>query len=992
MARPLAAIHTGGVATRVTSTRFVGRQPELTELEGLLGRARDGRAWMAFVTGESGVGKTRLVDEFALRARASGARILSGECVELGESELAYAPIVSALRPLVRNGDPVLDELGALGAVLAQLLPGFGVAPAARPSETSQGALFEALLSLLDRLGAEQPVVLVIEDIHWADRSTRDFLIFLSRTLCRERVLLLATYRSDELHRRHPLLPVVAELERADHAVRIDLQPFTREELADQLDDILGSRPDEGLLDRLLARSEGNPLYVEELVAAGRDGRGEVPPTLRDALMLRVEALSEDAQELLRVVAAAQRIDHELLSQVSDMEPRALRSALREAVGQRLLNVDDNDEYGFRHALLREAVHDDLLPGEHAELHGLLAAALEERLGTGDRCLEVQTEVAHHWTAAGDREKALRAAIAAADAAEAVHANGEASNLLERALELWERVADPEALAGCDHVDLLRRAAQAYGRSADYPRSRTLLRQALAELDREAEPRRAALVLERLAKAEWELGRGTIAMDTLDEALALLPDESPERALVLAAQGRGLMLAGRYDDGAERCRAAIDVARRTGNRAAEDAALNTLGVCLAALGDIDGGEAALRESMALARADDRVDDLGRAYTNLSDALFLGGRAEDALQLARDGIAELGEITAMTWLRLAQAEIALYLGNWDEAERMLDPRNLPHTRGITRVHHLLRRAELALGRGDHASAITDLEDARDRAERTIEPQWHGPIAALLAQAYRRERRYDDAREVVAVAIDRLSGSGVQDVIRLTWLAAAGIATEADRSEHARALGRAAEAEEAVARARELLQLAGSAGAPQPNRPLADGHLADAEAEALRAEGRPDPAAYARAATTWDGLSQPYMAALARRREAEAHAAAGDRDAAAVSAASARETAARLGAEWLVDELDLLARRARLRVVTDEAEVSEPEPAGDELGLTPREREVLALLADGRTNREIGETLFMAEKTASVHVSRILAKLDVRTRTEAAAVAHRLGIAA
>jgi DNA-binding CsgD family transcriptional regulator/tetratricopeptide (TPR) repeat protein len=988
------------VAARVTSTRFVGRQPELTELDDLLGRARDGRAWMAFVTGESGMGKTRLVDEFAARAREGGARVLSGECVELGESELAYAPIVSALRPLARNHDPVLDELGASGAVLAQLLPRFGeagAAPVTRPSETSQGQLFEALLSLLDRLGEAQPVVLVVEDIHWADRSTRDFLIFLSRTLCRERVLVLATYRSDELHRRHPLLPVVAELERSDRAVRIGLQPFTRAELADQLEDILGTRPDEGLLDRLLARSEGNPLYVEELVAAGRDGRGEVPPTLRDALMLRVEALSEDAQELLRIVAAAQRLDHELLTQVSSMDPRALRSALREAVGQRLLTVDDDDQYAFRHALLREAVHDDLLPGEHAELHGQLAGALEQRIGVGDWCLEVQTEVAHHWIAAGDREKALRAAIVAADAAETVHANGEAAALLERALELWERVAEPEQLAGCDHVDLLRRAAQAHGRSADHPRMRTLLRHALEEIDREAEPRRAAAVLERLAKAEWELGRGAVSMETLDEALALLPAEPPppERAVVLAAQGRGLMLAGRFDDGAARCRAAIDVARRTGTTAAEDSALNTLGVCLASRGDIDGGQAALRESMKLARADDRVDDLARAYTNLADVLFLGGRPEDARDLAREGIAELSDVTACSWLRLALAEIAQNLGDWDETERMLDPRSLPNTRGLTRVHELLRRAELTLGRGDHHAAITLLEEARDRAERTIEPQWHGPIAALLAQAYRRDRRYDDARAVVATAVDRISGGRTQDVIRIAWLAAAGVATEADRAEHARGLGRTEEADEAVGRARELLQVGRAVVAtPRPDRPLAAAHVGDAEAEALRAEGRPDAEAYARAAAGWDALRFPYLAALARRRQAETLAVAGDREAAATAAGAARATAARIGAAWLVAELDLLARRARLRVVEGgpAAPAAPEEPAAEELGLTPREREVLALLAEGRTNREIGETLFMAEKTASVHVSRILAKLEVRTRTEAAAVAHRLGIAA
>src|SRR3712207_1453473 len=174
---------------------------------------------------------------------------------------------------------------------------------------TPQARLFEALLALLDRLGQAAPVLLVIEDLHWADRSTRDFLVFLSRALCRERVLVVGTYRSDELHRRHPLRPVLAELERSERARRIELRPFTREELVAQLTDILGGEPERGLVDRLLARSEGNPLFAEELLAAGRDGRGELPPTLRDALILRVEALPEHAQEVLRVVAAAQRVE-----------------------------------------------------------------------------------------------------------------------------------------------------------------------------------------------------------------------------------------------------------------------------------------------------------------------------------------------------------------------------------------------------------------------------------------------------------------------------------------------------------------------------------------------------------------------------------------------------------------------------------------------------------------------------------------------------------
>jgi predicted ATPase len=298
------------MATRVTSSIFVGRSAELAELEGALADAAAGQPWFAFVAGDSGVGKTRLLSELTARARAAGARALSGDCVELGDGELPYAPLVAVLRSLARSRDPVLDELPAsVRAELTTLLPGLGDGVGAAPTwgdATAQARLFEALLWLLDRLGQDAPVLLAIEDLHWADRATRAFVVFLGRSLCRERVLVVATYRSDELHRRHPLRPLLAELERHAGCRRIELPPLTREELSRQLGDLLDAPPDEALVERVFARSEGYPLFVEELIAAGRDGRGSLPPTLRDALMLRVERLSPPAQEILRVVAVGQ--------------------------------------------------------------------------------------------------------------------------------------------------------------------------------------------------------------------------------------------------------------------------------------------------------------------------------------------------------------------------------------------------------------------------------------------------------------------------------------------------------------------------------------------------------------------------------------------------------------------------------------------------------------------------------------------------------------
>ena len=372
---------TSVMSSRLTSARFVGRTAELEELRAAVSEAAEGRPSLAFVAGESGVGKTRLLSELERAARADGVRVIGGECVELGEGELPYAPIVGALRPLARAGDPAFSALSpAARAALAQILPGLGRGDGEADDEaTAQARLFDALLELLELLAGEDGLLVTIEDLHWADRSTRAFLVYLASSLCRERVLVVTTYRQDELHRRHPLRPLLAELERDARARRVELHRLTREELAQQLADILGAEPRDDLLDRLFTRSEGNPLFAEELLAAGMDGRGALPPTLRDALMLRIERLSDDAQELLRLLAAGRRLDHQILADASNADSRVLREALREAVAAQLVVPDEEGFYLFRHALLREVVVDDLLPGERAELHLALARALERR-------------------------------------------------------------------------------------------------------------------------------------------------------------------------------------------------------------------------------------------------------------------------------------------------------------------------------------------------------------------------------------------------------------------------------------------------------------------------------------------------------------------------------------------------------------------------------------------------------------------------------------
>jgi ATP/maltotriose-dependent transcriptional regulator MalT len=984
--------HTDHVATRVTSSTFVGRSAELSELEAAFAEAAEGRASIAFVAGDSGVGKTRLVDELATRAKASGARVLSGDCVELGEGELPYAPIVTVLRARARAHDPILSELPpAVRVELATLLPELAdtarIGHGGSSDAAAQSRLFEALLWLLARIGEDAPLVLAIDDLHWADRATRSFFAFLGRSLCRERVLVVATYRSDELHRRHPLRPLLAELEREPRARRIDLPPLTRDELAQQLRDILGQTPDDGLVDRVYIRSQGHPLFAEELLAAGIDGRGAMPPTLRDALMVRVERLSPAAQQVLRVIAVGQRLDDELIAAVAELDRPALNQALRECVANHIVAVSVDAHYGFRHALLREVVDDDLLPGERSALDLALARALEARAERDGIGVYLAAGIAHHYISAGDQPAGLRASVRAADMAERVRAYGQAAALLERAIELFDRVADAEELAGADRVTLMQRAAGAHQLDGASARQEAMTRAALGLVDERTDPRRAARLLELLADAEWHLGRGKQALTTTKHALSLLPEGeiSRERGVLLSGQAKRLMLRGLLTEAIAVAHETLELTDALGDDTVRSRALNALGTSLVALGQVDEGVAALREALALANEDGEGWHLTSAYLNLADSLYVAGRIGEALAVLDEASDDQRAAIRHPWLSVMRAELAIESGDWQAADDLLGsvPRGLV---GTNLLNLNLRRAELALGRGDHESAREWIEEVASIGVTVDEPQFTGVLGALRAELSRREGDLDAARRSVQDALDRFE-TCTDDAARLARLSAVAATVEADAAQRARDLGERDAVDAALARAD--IHVARAEAAAQRMGPPEVAWLLTTRAERTRAGGDPEPAAFADAAAAWDALGRPYAAALLRLREAEAQVTAGDRDAAAAAAATAREVAVRLGAGWLLAEIDGLAARARLDLDSD---APDPELGvvtdDDPFGLTPRERQVLELVAQGATNREIGSSLFMAEKTASVHVSRILAKLDVRSRTEAAGVAHRM----
>ncbi len=999
------------MAVRISSPVFIGRSDELARFHDAIDRARAGSATAFVVAGEAGVGKTRLLAAFADAARNDGVLVLSGGCIDLGDGGVPYAPIVEALRTWVRSATPEERDsiLGFGRSELARLVPDLA-APDGESTESgqdglgigsAQGRLFELVLGVFLRLAAQGPLALIVEDIHWSDRSTRDLLAFLIRNVRDAGMILVCTYRSDELHRRHPLHPFLAELGRSDRVERVELRRFDRHELVSQLRAIAGPEVDPVLVDSIHARSDGNPFFAEELlVSARQSGATDLPPTLRDVLLARVAGLADATQEVLRIASAAgQRVDPQLVATVTATDRDALYEALREAVTHHVLVPDTTageERYAFRHALLQEAVYDDLLPGERTRLHSAFARTLDKAREAGDSTRS--SELAYHWYAAHDLPRAFEAAMTAAAAAEASYAFPEALVQYERALELWDRVPDATASSALDRVDLLA-AAAGVARFNEPQRSIAHLREALELVDAKADPIRAGLLHERLGRCAWIAGEGALALEAHRTAVRLIPVEpaSEARARALAGLAQITMLQRHYGESMGLAEEAIRLARAVGARQIEGHALTTLASDQAQFGEVEAADANMLEALEIARSVDNVDDVGRAYANRVDVLHVAGRLEEALDFAREAVVvarQLGILEMFGTHCLCNAADLLYqLGRWEECETAVREAEDIGPTGINVILLREMRGRLAMAHGRFDEAAEHLRVARDFGARTADGQFIAPAHASLAELAIWRRRPADA---VKLANDGLAALAHSPDIALGQLYALGLRALADVAEMAR--GRRSADEEATVIEAGLALHAGlhvrhaAVTTDQPlMRQVSATWLGLAEAELGRLRGSSDAEAWAAVADGWGTLGRPYPAAYARYREAEAVLAdRGDRKRATAALTSVVETTSALGAEPLRREAEALAQRARVSL--DEAEIKvQPEPSeASRLGLTARELEVLALVAAGRTNRQIGESLFISEKTAGVHVSNILGKLGVAGRGEAAAVAHMHGL--
>jgi DNA-binding CsgD family transcriptional regulator/tetratricopeptide (TPR) repeat protein len=981
-----------GMVGGFASQRFIGRADELQRLVAILDRAEQGRPQLVLLAGEAGVGKTRLLAEFVDRARQRGMCVLTGGCLEFGDIGLAYLPVVDALRGLVEDPDEaeLLAEVATAAPGLGRLLPEMEtVHPrgALAGGDLDQLQVFDAVRAVLVARSKRSPLVVVLEDLHWIDRATRDLLAFLARSLRSGRVALLASYRSDELHRRHPLRPLLAELIRLPGVERMELAPFTQAELAEQLEAIAGGPVPADQVERIFTRSEGNPFYAEQLLAAGA-GHAEValPPTLADVLLARVQSQSEPAQQVLRVAAVAgRRVSHRLLCKVAGWPEPELERSVRAAVEAGLLVVDTAaGTYAFRHALLQEAVYGELLPGEQVRLHAAYADVLA---ATAD---STAAELAYHCLASHNLVGALAASVQAAEAATAVLAPAEALDHLMTALELWQRVPDPAGVTGIDRIELTLRAAVAATSSGDQQRAASLARDAALTADAAANPAQAARAYERLGLYLILAGHTEDGLRARARAVDLVPAQPPTRlrARVTAAMAQALINAGRRDQARHWCNQALAAARDAGSAEDEADVLITLGL-IEEVHDPASARTLYTAARAQAASAGNLEIQARALQDLASLEIGLGNLAIAQATFDDG-AGWAQRNGLEWsplgmsMRNGQCWVRYLAGDWDECERLSTAAEPFTTLAAARLAAEGLPVQVARGRADAPMRLRRLAALTD-----LDPNLEFIVAIREADLATWQGNLDRARAAVQRGLAVIDATDRMDQpLDVVCAGVKGLTAEADRAGRARATANASELAEAtrmgaflLERIRSTLEEAYRTGFGHYLYPR--GWHAKAEAEWTRLEGHLDPEAW-QAAVEAFSFGHVYAVARCQWRLAEALLGTGQREQAAEAARPAYQMAVRLGAAPLRAALEALARRGRLDLGT-----WLPHEPG-RAGLTRRELEVLRLLAAGKSNRQIAEALFISPKTVSVHATSILAKLGVHSRLEAAARARELGL--
>lgn len=938
---------------------MVGRDGDLAELRRAFDRAIGGEPSAVLIEGEAGIGKTRLLREFVSDV-AARSDVHVGRCLDLGTARSAYGPLISILRSIVETIG-VAEARAAVGVgaeALRMLVPELGDGAAQREL-TSPDALRGAVIALIEAAAERAPQVIVIEDLHWTDDSTLGMLSFLLRTLQSGRVLMVITCRSDDVRRGDAVSRFIAETTRARLIERLSLRRLDADAARQLVRQLAGDSLTEAALERLMERVEGVPFFIEEVACCAA---GPLPDSLRDMLLVRFDQLDADARHVVRVASGAEgMLSHTLLAELARLPDDRFDDAIRAAVQGGMLSVDD-DQYTFRHALLREAVHDDLLPGERARLHRAYAEVLEARAALLDRC--DRSSLAHHWRLAQVPDKALAASVKAMHEAKSRFAFASAARFGELALELWEQVPDAETVVRLTHVQLMRQIGSILRNAGEAERAHAIAERALEEVDESTDPAEHARLLRDKAQYRSNLGlpgSKDLYLQALEIVDAAVDDDRLHATLLNQIAGKH-MLASMPREAIITATQALEVARRADDPYEISVAHNLRGTCRAYLGQLDEAFADYREAARFASLSNGGAEL-RYQVNYSDILALLGRHHEAFEVAEAGVAkarQLGvERASGTLMIQNMVEPLLTLGDLDGAKARLASVPIGRPQVLNDQYVVLTRIRVLAWQGEVGEAERLREEWMPSLQRTgeIERQaWYRIIEDDIALAVARGQWSDALALVVAMTEDEgfVLLHSYRMLLEAGWLVG-----------EVRAAGHDTDA--AVAAIRRLWSELPAAVRAAGWQGMLNAML-EPEAESLRAaiaasEGFDVPA-------IMRGVTRLELARLLVRR--------GDRGEAQAVLADAASVAREIGHVPLQKSIAAFGRASGIAAT---------ERTVDDLELTARERQVLELVAEGLSNRQIGERLFISAKTASVHVSAILRKLGVGTRTEAALTVAR-----
>ena len=936
---------------RLTSGVLVGRDEELDAALAAVRSLQDGRPRVITVGGPAGIGKTRFVTTFADRLRAEGKRVLSGACLDLGGGAPPYSALIAAFRS---SDPPAVQLLDALtGAV-----------------DMRRSRLFELLRSTTAALAGRRPTVLVIEDVHWSDRITRDALLYLTAMAREGRWALVVTFREDEAAARPAVREFLDSLNH-DAVLHVKLDALSREDVITLMEGIAGERPAQHDADRVYRRSGGVPLLVEEVVAAETAGMTGVPDHLRDMFLARLNSVGEPAVGAASVVAVmGDRCDERLVADVLELDADTVAEALDRAAAAEIL-LTDGARYRMRHELLRDAVYASLPAGQRRRLHLRIAKSLAAAKHPDVVAL------ARHWYDADEPAPAALANLEAATLAERLRAPGEAFAYLERVLEHFDALPANRVTAMGGRTGFLGRAAEAAHHAGAHPRAISLIKESLEAAD---EPSAAAVRWERLGLYCWVSRDGAGARQAYEMSVAVLPHDAPARvrAQVLSGYGMYLMMATRTDDARSWSGQALEAAVASGETLQKCRALLAWGYARA---DDEAGLAALWQARDLAIECEAAEELSRIYATLNMSLRRHARNTEREQVLRDAIGYAAAHGLADSFGLSMnyllADFLLDVGRWNEADEVLANLEVRRLTGIHPMFTNAYRARLAAARGDVATATA----CADRVEALAKdlPNQHLPRTVAWcahAESCLWSSDADQAMEFADLAIEVTT-----DPVLRAAAVTIRVRAAADIAERARRGGQAV--------TNLVTDARGWAGVER--RPAYEPYAATTLAEVSRFDGERDPKPWRDAAGAWDAAGDPYREAYCRWRLAFALLGSrSGRPEAARELGRARRIADRLGALPLRNSIDRLATIARIRIRGSDIGRAHPGAIGTELGLTYRELEVLPLLVAGRTNGEIADALVISPRTVGVHVSRILAKLGATRRTEAADIARRRGL--